>query len=246
MGFNLKNAISGALSGAVSGGAMSGPWGALAGAVGGGAMSGFSEEPNSAKESYKYSLALQKQNQKWQTEMSNTSHQREVKDLEAAGLNPVLSAMGNGASTGTPGGGTVTAEPNAAKKMAKIAEQNAFMEKAITLKSLQNATAKTQADVANTNADTELKTPMAMAEIALKGAQAGNAKAQQTYTNIMKIVDKELKQAETKNKRADTVQKVSNLIGTEETETRIPWFFTHKSKRATNSAKQVQELMRSL
>jgi len=40
-----------------------------------------------------------RKNREWQERMSNTAHQREVKDMMAAGINPVMSARGGGAST---------------------------------------------------------------------------------------------------------------------------------------------------
>lgn len=74
-------------------GAVTSPIAGLLGSIGSGLISS-----KGADDRNEQSIAMQREQLDWQERMSNTAHQREVADLEAAGLNPILSSRG-GAST---------------------------------------------------------------------------------------------------------------------------------------------------
>ena len=112
----------------------------------GGLLNDLTGSSSAASLSHKYSAALAAQNAAYQKEFAQNAHQWEVEDLKKAGLNPVLSAGGSGASASGGGGGTIGVTAGA----------GGFSELMNSAKGLMSLAS----ELGNLNADTKLKCAM--------------------------------------------------------------------------------------
>lgn len=95
--------------GGIAGGLIGGPGGAMMGYGLGSGISSAYQNRQAQAQTNAMNIDMMREQNVFQREMSNTAHQREVGDLQAAGLNPILSAGGSGSSTPAGGSASLTA-----------------------------------------------------------------------------------------------------------------------------------------
>lgn len=118
-------------------------------------------------------------NREWQTAMSNTAHQRQVADLKAAGLNPILSAYQGGAAVGS--GAQAHVENPYSQLPGAISSARNILE--VQTKQLKLQEALNQAQIGRENSQTALND--STDKLALENIKT--AKTQQTLNSAASL-----------------------------------------------------------
>lgn len=174
-----------------------------------------------------YNSAEAAKNRAWQERMSNTAHQREVADLRAAGLNPILSALGGNGAAVTSGATASGVTSSGAK-----GDVDTSGSQAITQLLGAFLTAQTRLQEMNTNAITNLAvadkynamtkyqtdlgslTSQYVANLNSKTSQAIADKNNTTSTNIALLnADKSYQIAQLQSLTSQRVAEISGKYG---------------------------------
>lgn len=99
------------------------------------------------RQSQAYNAAEAAKNRDWQERLANSAHQREVADLKKAGLNPILSSGGQGATTGSGASASSEAAGVDTSMVGAIIDMASAQLNSAT--ALQTTAMQTQASIAN-------------------------------------------------------------------------------------------------
>jgi len=102
-------------------------------------------------------IQLQKNQQDWEAQMSNTSYQRAVQDLKAAGLNPILSGTGGMGSHSPSGSMGSASAPTSAQASGSSHQAQAARFENVVAPAVSTALQwqRTKAEIDNINSQTE-------------------------------------------------------------------------------------------